>query len=136
MIDESEMTETITCDVLVLGGGHAGTQCAKEAAKAGKKVAVIESQNADTIFYYGEDVGTFNSDYVVNTLGYGPYDVQEVVAEFMKVSGYHAQPEILRKYVENSGPMIDDFLAIVREKDPSLLEHMNGSALFRCLLDR
>ena len=125
VIDDSQITETITCDVLVLGGGHAGTQCAKEAAKAGKKVAVIESQAEDTIFYYGEDVGTFNSDYVVNTLGYGPYDVQDVVAEFMKVSGYHAQPEIIKKYVENSGPMIDDFLKIVREKNPSLLEHMN-----------
>ena len=78
-ISDDDIVETYDADVVILGGGHAGTQCAKEAAKAGAKVAVLDQQAQDMFMFYGEDIGTFNSQYVQD-MGYGPYDEQDVLA--------------------------------------------------------
>lgn len=41
-IADSDIVETVECDVAVCGGGHAGIQAALAAAEGGAKVAVIE----------------------------------------------------------------------------------------------
>ena len=115
---------TYDADVVVLGGGHAGTQCAKEAAKAGAKVAVLDQQAQDMFMFYGEDIGTFNSQYVQD-MGYGPYDEQDVLAQWERTCGYRANPELVLTYIRNSGAMIDDALAIVNEKNPDILTNMD-----------
>jgi hypothetical protein len=124
VVNSSDITSTVTADVVVLGSGHSGIQCAKEAAIGGLTVAVLDMQAEDSFLFYGEDIGTFNSKRVV-AMGYGPYDVQVAVAEFMKCSGYRSNPEIVRKFVANSGDMIDDFLDLVEAKNPDLLMHMD-----------
>ena len=123
-IAESDITATYDADVVVLGGGHAGTQCAKEAAKGGAKVMVLDQQAADAFMFYGEDIGTFNSQYVQD-MGYGPYDEQDVLAQWERTCGYRANPELVLTYIRNSGAMIDDAIAICQEKDPSILENMD-----------
>ena len=42
VIDEAAIAETRSFDVVVIGGGHAGTQAAVAAAQLGASVAVIE----------------------------------------------------------------------------------------------
>lgn len=123
-VGADEITQTYDFDVVVLGAGHSGTQCAKEAAKAGAKVAVLDWQSQDAFMFYGEDIGTFNSQYVQD-MGYGPYDDQDILAQWERTSGYRANPELTLNYIRNSGPMIDDALAIVQEKDPDILTNMN-----------
>jgi hypothetical protein len=123
-IDDADITETYDFDVVVLGGGHSGTQCAKEAAKAGAKVAVLDQQAQDAFMFYGEDIGTFNSQYVQD-MGYGPYDEQDILAQWERTTGYRTSPELTLNYIRNSGPMIDDALAIVQEKNPDILTNMN-----------
>ena len=123
-ISDDQIVATYDADVVVLGGGHAGTQCAKEAAKAGAKVAVLDQQAQDMFMFYGEDIGTFNSQYVQD-MGYGPYDEQDVLAQWERTCGYRANPELVLTYIRNSGAMIDDALAIVNEKNPDILTNMD-----------
>ena len=123
-ISDDEIVETVDADVVILGGGHSGTQCAKEAAKAGATVVVLDQQASDGFSYYGEDIGTFNSQYVQD-MGYGPYDEQDILAQWEQTTGYRTNPDIVLTYIRNSGAMIDDALAIVEERNPDLLTYMN-----------
>ncbi|MBR2836150.1 MAG: FAD-binding protein [Coriobacteriales bacterium] len=123
-IPADQIVETYDYDVVVVGGGHSGTQCAKEAAKAGAKVAVIDWQSQDFFMFYGEDIGTFNSQYVIN-MGYGPYDEQDILAQWERTGGYRPNPDLVLTYIRNSGAMIDDALALVAERDPDALTNMN-----------
>ena len=55
-IAEGDITETQDFDVVVVGGGHAGTQAALAAAQEGAKVAVIEKHADGEIVYRGDDI--------------------------------------------------------------------------------
>lgn len=123
-VDESKVTKSVDVDVVILGAGHSGTQCAKAAAEAGASVAVLESQSEENQFYYGEDIGTFNSQYVQN-MGYGPYDEMEILEQLKRTSGYRVNSDLIKLYIENSGPMVDSFISLVQQRKPELLANMN-----------
>lgn len=53
-IADGDIAETKTFDVVVVGGGHAGTQAALAAAQQGATVAVIEKHKDGEIVYRGE----------------------------------------------------------------------------------
>lgn len=108
--------ETHDCDILVAGGGHAGIQAALAAAEGGAKVIVIETVSESNRKVKGEDIGHVNSQWLVDQ-GFGPYDVGEVTAEFVKRTGGRASAEILRKYVANSGEMFDHTADLVQWPD-------------------
>lgn len=123
-VSEADCVDTIEADVIILGGGHAGIQCAKSAAEGGLSVSVIEMLQADddgTYYLRGEDVGHFNSQWLVDQ-GFGPYDTEEVVMEFAKRSGFCVNLELIRSYVENSGPMFDEMVALVPD-DSDILDY-------------
>jgi succinate dehydrogenase/fumarate reductase flavoprotein subunit len=110
--DTDEPSESYDCDVLVLGGGHAGIQAALAAAEGGAKVIVVEKATEDTRKVKGEDIGHINSQWLIEQ-GYGPYDVGEVTNEFVRRAGGRCNPEIVRKYVANSGEMFDHLQELV-----------------------
>lgn len=120
----TNISKTVDVDVVILGAGHSGTQCARSAAAAGATVAVLESQPEDSQFYYGEDIGTFNSTRV-KALGYGPYDEMDILEQIKRTGGYRVNSELIKNYIENSGPMVDSFMDLVGSKNPSLLTNMN-----------
>ena len=109
------VTNTLDCDVAVVGLGHAGTQAFLAAAEMGAKVIGIEAQSEDTHTWYGEDFGCWNSEVQVKKAGFGPYDLGEVVDEFITRGGGRSFPEIVRLYVHNSGPTMDHMLEIAKE---------------------
>jgi len=116
VVADSDIAETKDVDVLVLGAGHAGVMAAVSAVDAGAKVAVIEKKDEAgfyTSYYHrvGEDIGHVNSQWLIDR-GYGPYNTGEVVDEFVKRSGGRVNPDIIRLYVENSGPMFDKMVEI------------------------
>lgn len=101
-------------DVVVVGSGHAGVQAALAAAESGAKVAVIEKQDEETFSWYGEDFAAYNSKMQIEA-GFGPYDLGEIVNEYMTRSGGRADPDIVRSYVANSGPTMDHMLEVAKE---------------------
>ena len=110
--------KTIDVDVLVLGGGHAGLLAALGASDNGAKVAVVEKQAEKAFDGYwgrvGEDIGHVNSKWLIKR-GYGPYDTGEITAEFVKRAAGRCNPDIIRLFVENSGPMFDRMVEVYEE---------------------
>ena len=126
-ISDDQITKTLECDVAVIGLGHAGTQAVVGAAQKGAKVIGVETHTQDTHSWFGEDFGCWNSDVQVNQAGFGPYNLGEVVDEFVTRGGGRANPEIVRQYVHNSGPCMDNMLAICKEMgvDPRVYTYDN-----------
>lgn len=114
--DLGKPDQTKDCDIVVAGGGNAGIQAALAAAEGGAKVIVLETAPEETRKVKGEDVGHINSQWLIDQ-GYGPFDVGEVTHEFVRRSGGHVNPEILRKFVANSGEMFDHTASLVHWPD-------------------
>ncbi len=118
VIPDSDISRTIDVDVLVLGGGHAGLMAALGASDNGAKVAVVEKKAKEAFNSYwgrvGEDIGHVNSKWLISR-GYGPYVTGEIVAEFVKRAAGRCNPDIIRLFVENSGPMFDRMVEVYEE---------------------
>ncbi|MGV8084116.1 MAG: FAD-binding protein [Coriobacteriia bacterium] len=127
VIDDADITETITVDVVVCGGGHAGTQAACAAAQAGSTVAVIEMQPEDSYTYKGDDICSYNSK-LLTEWGFGPYDTGEIVDEYVRRNAGRCQPEIIRLFVENSGEMMDNMVSLVPDTS-TLFDREGGQCI-------
>jgi hypothetical protein len=112
VIGDREIGETYTADIVVLGGGHAGTQLAVRGAQLGLDMLVIEAQDESTHRYLGQDLGVWNSKWVADK-GFGPYDTGEVILEYIKRSAGRVNPDIVASYVKNAGRMFDNMIDIV-----------------------
>lgn len=112
--DFSDAEEGGTYDVIVLGGGHAGTQAALGAAQKGARVAVFEQQPQDTYSYFGDDICSYNSQFMI-ARGFGPYETGEIVSEFVRRGCGRVSPVIIKRFVENSGEMMDNMVSLVPE---------------------
>lgn len=119
-IGEEEISARYEADVVIVGGGHAGTQCALAAAEQGASVLVLEALAEDRMRWKGEQIGAFNSRYHLEH-GFGPYDPDEIADELYRCSSYLANPVLLRKYTRNCGEMIDNLFALIPE-DSTLLD--------------
>lgn len=110
----SAVTKELDCDVLVVGCGHAGVQAAYAAAEAGAKVICVEKQPQASFAWYGEDFGAWNSKMMMEQ-GFGPYNLGEVIDEFVARGGGRSNQEIVRQYVTRSGETMDNMLAVAKE---------------------
>ena len=125
-IDESQVTETITADVVVLGGGNAGLMCACAAAEAGATVSVIEMQSASTISYYGlHDIATLNSNYLTEH-GIEPVKPSEFIAEYQRRNRNKTNPALVRQFANHSGEMLDWIISNAPQEVVDALEIENG----------
>lgn len=110
-IDPASISQTHDYDIVILGGGHAGVQAALAAAQEGAKVAVVEKQPEDTMMWLGNDIACYNSQFMIDN-GYGPYETGPIINEYWRRSAGRANLDILKLYVENSGEMFDNMVAV------------------------
>lgn len=111
-VSDGDVADTKSFDVVVVGGGHAGTQAALAAAQEGASVAVIERHNDGEIVYRGDDICSYNSD-LLASWGFGPYDLEEIVNEYVRRANGRCNTEVIRSFVCNSGEMMDNLASIV-----------------------
>lgn len=106
-------------DVLVLGGGHAGIQCALSASECGASVIVIEQQLEDKIWIKGEQVATFNSEFLIKK-GFGPYNLDDIIDEYCRCGAFRVDQDLITSFVKNSGEMLDHMVSLVDPEDDLL----------------
>ena len=107
MIDEADIVDTIEADVVVVGGGNAGLACAVTAAEGGKKVAVVEAQSKDNMFWYGlHQIGTVNSQFLLDQ-GVPEIDKAEFIADWQRRNLGYTSARLVKAFVDNSGEMLD-----------------------------
>ncbi|MDR1422276.1 MAG: FAD-binding protein, partial [Coriobacteriales bacterium] len=122
VINDADITETIESDLVLLGSGHSGVGAVFSAVDEGLSVSVIERQPWGAFVdlegigenkggWYGEDIGHVNSQFLIDR-GFGPYNTGEVVAEFCKRAAGRCNPDIIKAFVQNSGPMFNRYKEI------------------------
>ena len=112
VIPDDQIANTVHADIVVVGGGNAGSMCAMAAAeKGGVTVAVLESQSQKSISYYGlHDIGHLNSQYCLSR-GIPKIKVGEFVAEWQRRNNNRSDPRLIKLFAENSGELVDWLMA-------------------------
>lgn len=103
VIPDSEIAETVTADVVIVGCGLAGLCAARSAAEAGATVAVIEK--AQTFQYRSGQIGTFNSK--VHQEHGMDFDATAAVGDLMKEMGYRPDQRVWNLWRDYSGEAFD-----------------------------
>lgn len=121
-ISEDEIVETVDVDIVICGSGHAGMGCAVMATEGGKKVAVLDKASSmENHHFIGGEFGNFNSEFL-KSRGFGDYNLGEIVNEFCLRGGNRVNANLIRSYVENSGPALDKILEKIPADDEILSE--------------
>lgn len=103
----TNITQTETVDVLVIGAGAAGVPCACAAAQNGAKVAVL--QKSPRVYSHGIIFAGFNAPAIVEEQGtsYTDSEIRALKAEFLELNGYGTDPALLNKFFKECGEAID-----------------------------
>lgn len=109
-IAESDIAETVECDVVVCGAGIAGVGAIRTLAEGDATVCVFEK--CDGVQGRSGDFGTINAA-CTERYNMGDQDTEALVAELMKESGYKADYRVLKAWVENSGADFDWYVGAV-----------------------
>lgn len=102
-ISESEITETVDTDVLVIGAGNAGVSCACSAVENGLKVTVLEKTT--TINGRGGGIGVCNSR-LNKELG---FEIEPIAAQYRwnRTCGNRNDEALVTQWFKSSGPAMD-----------------------------
>lgn len=117
-IDESLIADGGAYDVIVIGGGQAGSWAARSAAMNGASVIVLEAQKEENFLYVGGQVGAINSQWAIEH-GAQVVDTNDLMNELVRRNAARCNPKLMRQYVEHSGAYLDWALSQV---DPAWLE--------------
>jgi fumarate reductase flavoprotein subunit len=117
-IDESLISDGGTYDIVVVGGGTAGTLCARVASMKGSSVALIESLAEKNYTWIGTEVGTINSQYA---LDHGAPRIAEddFIREWARRNVIRHSPKRASYFAKYSGKILD---WVIKDMDKAWLE--------------
>jgi succinate dehydrogenase/fumarate reductase flavoprotein subunit len=110
-ITDDKASSTMTADVVIVGAGVAGIAAARAAREANASVIVIEQAEKYTV--RGLEFGALDAQ-IQKDAGVH-YDHMQVVRDLMQISGNRANPEILKKWADESGATFDWFEEVLKE---------------------
>ncbi|MDR3053593.1 MAG: FAD-binding protein [Coriobacteriales bacterium] len=110
-IADTDISETIDYDVVVIGGGLSGGVAAAKASEGGKKVAVL--QKAEVAISNGAGGAAWNSK-MQQELGV-EFDPWEAVIEWTRQGENRADLDLLKTWIYNSGPAMDWLIPLTND---------------------
>jgi fumarate reductase flavoprotein subunit len=110
-ITDAEIVETLEADVVVIGGGVAGSFAAATAAEEGASVIVL--QKADVAVANGSGAAAWNSK-ALQDLG-GDFDPWEAAIAWTRQGENRADIDLLKTWIYNSGPTMDWAMALTND---------------------
>ena len=114
VVDESEITEELEADVVVIGCGIAGMSAARAATEAGASVVVIEkSATFNTRGGMGCQLGCINSKY---TRDLYTLDGAYMTSRLMEQMCQYPSQQLLRYWADHSGETAEWFLSLIPEE--------------------
>lgn len=108
-VAEDQIEDGGTYDIVIVGGGQAGTWCARYGAQNGLKVAVVEAQDPDIHMYIGGEVGTINCPWALEH-GATEIDGQDFMREVNRRNQGRGNQRLIKRYVEHSGAYLQDVI--------------------------
>jgi fumarate reductase flavoprotein subunit len=111
-IADSEITQTVTADVVIVGCGLAGLAAARSASEQGATVAVIEKGTSYQYRsgQYGVNASNFHKEHGM------PFDANAAVSDLMKEMGYRPDQRIWNYWRDFSGEAFDWLLKPATDK--------------------
>lgn len=109
-IDDAQVEEELSADVVVVGLGAAGVPAARAAAEAGARVVCLESSSklnsvaSDMAIFGGQTQAQWGR-------GDGFLDKKMVVNMHMEECSHHVSQSIISRYYDESGAALDWFVA-------------------------
>lgn len=111
-----EVVEEKTADFVVVGLGHAGTNCARRLMELGRSIIAVEKQEEESFSMLGNDIGHINSD-MNRSFGVPDADPIEFYNNWMIVSANMAQPALVMQFAQRGGEAIDDFCSVYSDEE-------------------
>lgn len=107
-IAESDITETLDTEVLVVGCGTGGWIATMTAAEEGAKVLVVEKRETPTNIR--EDIGSINSRLQKESFAQYPefqIDKTEALQDILRYAGGYVDSDLIKVWIDNSGETVD-----------------------------
>ncbi len=108
-VDEASISQTIECDVAIVGLNYSGSQCFRMAAEKGLTVVGVDSQAKDGFNSYGGQLGHFNSTWQEEVLGVSKdtFDPWDFIDSYQLQSAGRAQPDLIKQFAKRNGELVD-----------------------------
>lgn len=103
-VADDQISQTLECDVCVVGLGIAGVAAARAAAEAGLSVVALEKCSAPTC--RSSQYACFNTDNA-RAMGIADVDTNELVNELMVQTGHRADFRVLKNWADHCGEAFD-----------------------------
>lgn len=117
-IDEALIADGGTYDIVVVGGGTAGTMCARVSAMKGSSVALIEALAENKYTWIGTEVGTINSQYAQDH-GAPRISEDDFIREWARRNVIRHNPKRASYFAKNSGKILD---WVIKDMDKAWLD--------------
>lgn len=103
-VADDQISQTLECDVCVVGLGIAGVAAARAAAEAGLSVVALEKCSAPSC--RSSQYVCFNTDNA-RAMGIADVDTNELVNELMVQTGHRADFRVLKNWADHCGEAFD-----------------------------
>ncbi len=97
-------------------------------------MAVVEKHNDGEIVYRGDDICSYNSK-MLEAWGFGPYDLDDIVNEYVRRANGRCNTEVIRSFVYNSGEMMDNLASLIPETS-NVFDRDGGQCIVQIAYDK
>jgi hypothetical protein len=133
-VDEASIKDGGTFDIVIIGGGCAGTFAARSATKNGAKVCVLEAVPEDEFMYFGGEVACINSEWAL-AHGATPVDKTEWLNCWLQRFSSRINQQRARDFFDHSGRIMDESIAEINEVDPDFYQNTDRTNIYSAEAD-